>query len=256
VTAVARSLLDGTTRFVGWAHRNRRLRPSEPVKVNLGAGLMVAPGWLNVDASLNALFAPAPSPVLCFLFELTSLKRWHTRSDYIRTLREHRYVHHDLRYGIPLEDETASFTYSSHFLEHLSRMEAERFVREIYRVLVPGGRARICVPDLELAVDWYTNGDKLRSLSLIFEDSTASAAAAHRWMYDFDLLRTLLEGRGFVDIERCKFREGKTPDIDALDNRPSKTLFVEAIKPQRLRVNARQVRRPVAAASVEWVGPK
>jgi predicted SAM-dependent methyltransferase len=250
MTTVARSLLDSGTRFVGWAHRDRRLRPSESVKVNLGAGLMVAPGWLNVDASLNALFAGAPSPVLALLFELTSVKRWYTRSDYVRTLSEHRFVHHDLRYGIPLEDETASFAYSSHFLEHLSRIEAERFVREIYRVLVPGGCARICVPDLERAVDWYTNGDKLRSLSLIFEGSTDSSASAHRWMYDFDLLRILFEGVGFVDIERCEFRQGRTPDIDLLDNRPSKTLFVEATKPQNLRVN--HVRRRIAVASGDW----
>ena len=239
VNVIMRNLLDGATRLAGWAHRNRRIRPSGAVKVNLGAGLMVAPGWLNIDGSLSALVAGAPSPLLGLLFELTSVKRWHTRSDYVRTLTEHRYVHHDLRYGIPLEDETANFAYCSHLLEHLRRTEAEHFVREIYRVLEPGGCARICVPNFELAVEWYRNGDKVRCLSLIFEDSTESTAAAHRWMYDFDLLRALLEGAGFVDIERRKFHEGRTPDIDLLDNRPSKTLFVEATKPLELGVRRR-----------------
>jgi hypothetical protein len=50
-------------------------------------------------------------------------------------------------------------------------------------------------------------------------------------MYDYEMLRELLQKVGFVSISRNNFREGHTPDIARLDNRPEETLFVEAMKP-------------------------
>ena len=39
-----------------------------------------------------------------------------------------------------------------------------------------------------------------------------------------------LELCGFRKIERKGFREGETPDIARLDNRPEERLYVEAVK--------------------------
>jgi hypothetical protein len=41
------------------------------VKINLGCGLAVAPGWINVDASLNAFFASWSSGVHKVLYKLS-----------------------------------------------------------------------------------------------------------------------------------------------------------------------------------------
>jgi hypothetical protein len=49
-------------------------------------------------------------------------------------------------------------------------------------------------------------------------------------MYDFDMLSKLLEKTGFTRIVRCSYKQGKTPDLDVLDNRPEETLYVEASK--------------------------
>ena len=49
-------------------------------------------------------------------------------------------------------------------------------------------------------------------------------------MYDFELLRDVLEKIGYKDIRRCLFNEGGVPDLSLLDNRPEETLFVEACR--------------------------
>lgn len=51
--------------------------------------------------------------------------------------------------GIPFGPEQVDVCYTSHLLEHLSRREAERFLRECHRVLKQGGHLRVAVPDLE-----------------------------------------------------------------------------------------------------------
>ena len=103
-------------------------------------------------------------------------------------------------------------------------------MREAYRVLKKGKIIRICVPDLEYAIALYRKGDKEKALNYFFATSKSGYFPGHQYMYDFDLLRQLLKEVGFTIVERCSHRQGKTPDIDVLDNRPEETLYVEASK--------------------------
>ncbi len=51
------NLIELINRLILSVSRYRKIKPKgEIVKVNIGSGLSVAPGWLNVDASLNAFF--------------------------------------------------------------------------------------------------------------------------------------------------------------------------------------------------------
>jgi predicted SAM-dependent methyltransferase len=83
--------------------------------LNLGCGERFHPDWINVDLSA------ARSGV----------------------------VAHDLAKGIPFQSETVDVVYSAAVFEHFRRSEAANFLREIHRVLKPGGIVRIGVPDLE-----------------------------------------------------------------------------------------------------------
>ena len=47
-------------------------------------------------------------------------------------------------------------------------------------------------------------------------------------MYDFEMLKAILEEVGFANVTRCHYGKGKTPDSDALDVYPDVSLFVEA----------------------------
>ena len=209
----------------------RDLPGSGSVMVNVGSGLEVAPGWINVDASPNAMLANLPRRLLRMLYHFSGSRDFLTADEYVARLKAHRFVHHDVTRSLPFPDESVDFIFCSHFLEHLTKQEGTVVLRESCRVLRPGGVLRITVPDLEQAVDLYREGHADRMLDDFFYRSEVGRLAQHRYLYDFALLQNALEDAGFVDIERAEYRRGHVPDLDVLDNRPDQTLFVEAKKP-------------------------
>lgn len=61
-----RGFIDLSVNILGKIKRNRKVIPPPDVrdglvKINLGCGLRVASGWLNIDGSLNALIASWPN---------------------------------------------------------------------------------------------------------------------------------------------------------------------------------------------------
>jgi predicted SAM-dependent methyltransferase len=82
----------------------------------------------------------------------------------------------DLLKEFPFKDGTYEFCYSSHVLEHMPRSYAPRFLKEIYRILRPGGVIRIVVPDLEGSVRRY-----LQELDSVISGDH-SALPRHQWM--------------------------------------------------------------------------
>lgn len=223
-------ILDPLIRLVAWLRRHRRLcaGPS-PVKVNVGSGLCVAPGWINLDSGLHAIFSKWPEPLVRRLYRMSSYREWYAEDDYVRLLREHRFHHHNIEHGLPFPDASVDFVYSSHLLEHLFQEDAEAFVRECHRVLKNGGILRICVPDLEHALALYAQGQKAKALEYFFV-RRIGYFNAHKFMYDYELLATLMKRAGFARTEKCAYRSGATPDLEKLDNRPEETLYVEAVK--------------------------
>lgn len=234
--SLIRSFVDIATAAIGRMRRGNRIFPEKDsrdncVKVNLGCGLAVAHGWTNVDASLNALVASWPRLAHKLLYRVSGSNRYYSQDRYCELLEQHVFIHHDLSHSIPLKDRTADFIYSSHFLEHLFKQDAERLLADCYRALKPGGIIRICVPDLAHAVSLYARGEKEQMLAnYFFVEDKESFLARHKYMYDFELLKSCLEKYGFSQVTRCAYKKGKTPDIEILDNRPEETLFVEAVK--------------------------
>ncbi|NVN92176.1 MAG: methyltransferase domain-containing protein [Desulfuromonadales bacterium] len=106
------------------------------VMLNLGCGVRTHADWINIDWSLKLRLSNIP--VLRGFVDCPS-----------------GIMIHDLRKGIPFGDTAADVVYASHVLEHLHKNHAGSFLREIHRVLKPGGTVRIVVPDLEAAVRKY-----------------------------------------------------------------------------------------------------
>jgi SAM-dependent methyltransferase len=227
---VIRLLIDALLR------RLARLRPkiraqAAPLKVNLGGGIEVAAGWINADGSLHALLAGAPRPLLSFLYRRThNVRRLLDEDEYVRRLRDHRFVFCDFDRGLPFETGSVDFVFCSHVLEHFEPDAAARLVRETLRVLKPGGWARLCVPDLAHAVRRYQAGAKREALQY-FYTGERSQYDQHRYMYDDELLCDLLRAQGFEAVTPRRYREGEVPDLEVLDNRPDETLYVEGRKP-------------------------
>ena len=124
---------------------------------------------------------------------------------------ESDYLYHDIRKGIPFDDNTFDALYALRIIEHLTLREGEIFVSEIYRVLKPGGICRLTAPDLEDVVRQY-----LKQLELCSQNRTQENVVRYHWslleLYD-QIVREQSGGQmvdaikqGFYDQRYCKER--------------------------------------------------
>ncbi len=231
---ILRSVINSQVALLGFLKRRQRVAVPKgltTIKVNIGCGLAIAPGWVNIDGSFNALVSTWPQILQPYIYRFSGARLYYSMNEYCRLLREHIFIHHDLSYGLPLNDLVADFFYSSHFIEHLYQKDALFLVKEMHRVLKPGGILRISVPDLEYAISLYQSGKKEQTLlSYFFVEDDDSYYSRHKFMYDYEMLAKILQNEGFQDIRRCHFGQGFVPDIEFLDNRPDDSLFIEAKK--------------------------
>jgi predicted SAM-dependent methyltransferase len=146
----------------------------------------------------------------------------------------------DIRQGLPLERDSIRYIASMHALCELPYIDVLPALRELRRVLEPGGVLRLGLPDLDRGIQAYLSGDRAyfnvpnedaRTLSgkLIVQ---MSWYGTNRMMFTHEFIEELLERAEFRGVTRCAFRQTGSglPDIVELDNRPKESLFVEAQK--------------------------
>jgi predicted SAM-dependent methyltransferase len=108
-------------------------------------------------------------------------------------------VRHDLRRPLPYPDNTFAAVYSSHVLEHLTPAQGKSLVREIHRVLAPGGVCRLAVPDLEQICKEYLN-----RLAAGISQPSETNIRRYRWM-TLELLDQLVRDKpGGLMLELLK----------------------------------------------------
>ncbi|MHB8643394.1 MAG: class I SAM-dependent methyltransferase [Gaiellaceae bacterium] len=207
------------------------------LRLHLGCGSTVVPGWENIDKSPSIVLGRIPGlrRALAATHVITA--------DQANAVFPAGIVRADVRRGLSYPDGSVSFIYSSHMIEHLARWQGLALVRECFRVLEPAGRLRLATPDLAEFVERYRQngsadefvvafghfierpGSKLESLL-----RRLFTGASHQWLYDAESLTRLLAEAGFVDVRRRTFRDSELPDIEALEDREG-SLFVEARRP-------------------------
>lgn len=231
-----RTLLDVVTKRTSALGARVTYTPTDrPVLVNLGAGATVAPGWINVDASMTSLAAALPEPLLRLAVRYGTARRWMNDEELISRLKSGVFRHADIAKRLPLPDECADAVYTGHTLEHLYREDSERLLREILRVLKRGGVVRINVPSLEEIIKFFEEGNSEAALDHLFPRSKEEKAKGgwlgqHRYLYDWPLLKRLLEEAGFGRVHQRRKGEGSVPDLDLLERRSPRGLYVEAVK--------------------------
>lgn len=205
------------------------------MKLHLGCGTTLLEGWVNVDYAVGARLRKLP--LLGGVVARTGLfdASWHPSIQL-----------HDLRRPFPWSEGAASYVYSAHFLEHITKEAGERFLAEAYRVLRRSGVMRIVVPDLRAVVDGYLSGavparDFLRRLGAPQANSengllqtlvSVYSGSGHRCMYDAPTLLDLIRAAGF-DAQVAAPFDSAIPDIETVESerRVRGAVIVEATKP-------------------------
>lgn len=99
------------------------------IMVNLGGGLYTRRHWKVLDFYSEAY--KELKGKLDYIFDLTTDKK------------------------LPFEDNTVSFFYSSHVLEHLPEKSCQHVLKEMYRCLKMGGGVRLTMPDFDKAYNAF-----------------------------------------------------------------------------------------------------
>jgi ubiquinone/menaquinone biosynthesis C-methylase UbiE len=177
------------------------------MKLNLGCGSQVPDGWVNVDYALGARFMKIP------FFRALNKKLKLFNLDW----NEKIYLH-DLTKKFPWADSSIAVVYTSHTLEHFSKIDGQRFLAECYRVLHKGGILRVVVPDLRHDVIEYIEGrvyadDFVEKLGVLYGNSSNNLKKRlspffqfpHKCMYDNPRLIEILNEIGFQASTRSAF---------------------------------------------------
>jgi hypothetical protein len=115
---------------------------------------------------------------------------------------------YDISTGIREPDNSVEEIWMGDFFEHLLRLKAAFVIKECHRVLQRGGRVRISVPDMTVAMKgWLESDGDIKYSSLIWGDQDEtfqrnSIPSAHFNGYTETSLRKLLTSVGFRDIRR------------------------------------------------------
>lgn len=143
------------------------------MKLNIGCGDRVIPGWTNVDQRG---------------FEGVEICD-------IRKLSE---MYND-----------AEIIYASHILEYFDEREVSDILKDWYSVLVPGGILRLAVPNLEALIVVYRETKSIANIvGPLFGRMVANKKLIyHRMVYDYSTLAFLLRTVGFRAIRKWDWRK-------------------------------------------------
>jgi predicted SAM-dependent methyltransferase len=201
--------------LVKWRARIKRWRSKEvtptKTKLHLGCGGRHVPGWLNVDVCDSD-------------FDV------------------------DLSCGrLPWKSNAFEAIASQHFIEHLEiETELIPLFQELHRVIRPQGEIWLSCPDIEkicrsyldykmtdLIADrktrWPKYSTKKMPTSHMIND-LFHQSGEHKNLFDFDMLKCLLEETGFGDVSCLNERDwlNRFPEFPARNDDPQ-TLYVMAI---------------------------
>jgi predicted SAM-dependent methyltransferase len=203
---------------LGRRRMEQRFKNATEALVNVGTGASGRSDWINVDAF-------SAEGVNCL---------W------------------DCRYPLPLPDNCARGIFTEHFLEHLDyQTEIPAFLKECLRIMQSGAVIRIIVPDAAAFLKAYCapgweemiklrlSGEDHKDIGYDFIYRTKMQVVnflfrqgeEHKYAYDFETFRDLLEGSGFINVTNSVFGESRMPEL-ILDKewRARESLYIEAVK--------------------------
>lgn len=156
----------------------------KPLRLDLGSGRSKPPGFVGIDMLLQP------------------------RID----------LQHNLEEGLPFPDNFVAEIRASHVLEHLPHRETPKLLRECFRVLVPGGKLTIKVPNLEEVLKNFLSLPENKRWDEAWEwiyGSQTREGQYHNTGFTKERLEFLLRDVGFIHIAMKSYRTGYQSSLTA-----------------------------------------
>ena len=171
------------------------LAKASPKKLQVGAGNINLPGWLNTDLEPRA-----------------------------------GQIYLDAAATFPFRDGSFKYVYAEQLIEHLTFEQGQTFLKESFRVLEPGGKLRLATPNLLQIVKLFDPNKtefqkkfmayqiRVNKVSTLPTPEAANLnlfvrAWGHQFLYDPQSLHAALTAAGFKDIRDVHLGESDDPEL-------------------------------------------
>ena len=185
------------------------LKKRQALKLNVGNGPFRHKEWINIDCRLSS-----NRDSLAF----------------------------DLRRRWPLASGSVKFIFSEHVFEHFNYPDdIQHILSECNRLLQKQGVLRVIVPDAERYLKAYCDLDveflrsarsdaefRMEAVNRVFREN-----GFHKYAYDYETMKHLLERAGFSEVRRSEFRSSPHDELNVDLDEPQRrleSLYVEAVR--------------------------
>lgn len=135
----------------------------------------------------------------------------------------------DLNKKLPFKNNSIDYVYSHHLIEHLEQQPAIDFLKEIYQICRHGAKIRLVTPDLDNLIKIFQEPEKYQEIinfycketkfihPVEFLNMTIRQLDEHKYIYNFDFLKMILEKIGFKNITKQEYGKSEIKEFDKLD---------------------------------------
>ena len=217
------------------------------MKIHIGCGSNLLDGFVNIDNSPTLFLARLPRFVSTTLHRLSLLNDQQLNFSRALSARKKDFMHASCL-ALPFKDNSVDFVYGSHVLGWcFDEDQTNQVVREVYRVLKPGGGARLSFFDVDkVLADYQEHRNTIRLKQSL--PPGRHAWVRHQRLRSFfhhvnynsiplnaETFQLFLEKNGFRDIRQLP--AGTTTmephwieGVD-LNEREGETIYMECRKP-------------------------
>jgi len=115
------------------------------------------------------------------------------------------------------------FVFASHVVEHLTVQDGLKALKEFYRVLRPGGRCWVSVPDFEAFIEFYQQAQDLPQPEVMMYAintwvfGSEADGMGHKAVFDMNLLEAMFNTAGFsVELATRNDSQNYTPSMSVM----------------------------------------
>ena len=156
----------------------------------------------------------------------------------------------DFNEPLPIQESEFDGVFSHFAMEHISYRKVPQFVSEIHRILKPGGKAVICIPNTKAQLEWiqkhpegWDGKDSFTSASELLFGSQDYTENTHKAYFDPELVKALFASVGFSTVTVTPYGARDTD------------MCIEAVKPALKKWNVKvteELRQDMHSPSISY----